>query len=92
MSRARAHVYVSGVVQGVFYRSFVRNRAQMLNLRGWIKNTMDGCVEIVFEGETDQVKEAIEDCRKGPTGAQVTDLRVEWEKPRGEFMDFEIKR
>ena len=42
-------VRVNGSVQGVFYRSFVRTRAQLLNLKGWVKNTMDGCVEIVFD-------------------------------------------
>jgi acylphosphatase len=92
MTKTRAHVYVTGRVQGIFYRSFVRTKAQLLNLRGWVKNTMDGCVEIVFEGETEDINSAIEECRRGPTHAQITDLRVEWEKPRGEFNNFEIKQ
>jgi len=92
MGKARAHIYITGRVQGVFYRSFVRTKAQLLNLKGWAKNTMDGCVEIVFEGETEDINSAIEECRRGPPHAQITDLRVEWEKPRGEFNEFEIRQ
>ncbi len=92
MTKARAHVYVTGRVQGVFYRSFVRTRAQLLNLKGWVKNTMDGCVEIVFEGYADDINSAIEQCRRGPPHAQITDLRVEWEKPTSEFAGFEIRQ
>jgi len=90
--KSRAHIYITGRVQGVFYRSFVRAKAQLLGLKGWVKNTMDGCVEIVFEGETEDINSAIEDCRRGPPHAQITDMRVEWEKPHGEFNDFEIKQ
>jgi acylphosphatase len=90
MTKARAHIYVTGMVQGVFYRSFVRSRARIAGLKGWIKNTMDGCVEIVFEGETEDIMNMIDDCRRGPKHAQVTDLRVEWEKHTGEFSSFEI--
>ena len=90
MTKQRAHVFVTGRVQGVFYRSFVRNKAKMLNLKGWVKNTMDGCVEILFEGETEDINAAVEECRRGPAYAQITDLRVEWEKPTGEFKAFEI--
>lgn len=92
MTKTRAHVYVTGFVQGIFYRSFVRSKAQLLGLKGWVKNTMDGCVEIIFEGEPEDIRDAIEECRKGPKYAQVTDLRVEWEKPTGEFTAFEIRQ
>ena len=92
MTKARAHVYVTGLVQGVFYRSFVRARARLLNLKGWAKNTMDGCVEIVFEGETEDINTALDECKRGPPHAQVTDFRVTWEKHRGEFNEFEIKQ
>ncbi len=92
MTKTRAHIYVTGRVQGVFYRSFVRSKAQLLGLKGWVKNTMEGCVEIVFEGETEDIRDAIEECRKGPKYAQITDLRVEWEKPTGEFTAFEIRQ
>jgi acylphosphatase len=92
MAKTRAHIYVTGMVQGIFYRSFVRAKARLLNLKGWAKNTMDGCVEIVFEGEEQDINDAIEECRRGPPHAQVTDVRVEWEKHRGEFQNFEIKQ
>jgi acylphosphatase len=92
MAKSRAHIYLTGVVQGVFFRSFVRSRAKLLGISGWVMNTMDGCVEAVLEGEEMDVKEAIEDCRKGPPGSQVTDIRVEWAEPTGEFQAFEIRR
>jgi acylphosphatase len=92
MAKTRAHVYITGRVQGVFYRSYIRSKARLLNVKGWVKNTMDGCVEAVFEGETEDVNDLMEGCRKGPQYAQVTDLRIEWEKPTGEFTEFEIRQ
>ena len=91
MVKARAHIYITGRVQGVFYRSFVRNKANLLNLKGWVKNTMEGCVEIMLEGETEDIKAVLEECKRGPAYAQITDVRVEWDKPHGEFTAFEIK-
>jgi acylphosphatase len=92
MGKTRAHVYVTGMVQGVFYRSFIRTKARLLRLNGWVKNTMDGCIEVVFEGEEQDVHEAVELCRRGPPQAKVTDVRVEWEKPHGDVQSFEIKQ
>jgi len=88
--KARAHVYVSGRVQGVFFRSSVADLAESLRVGGWVKNLRDGRVETVIEGEKDEIDKVVKFCQKGPPGAYVTDLKVEWEEPRGEFLTFQI--
>ncbi len=79
----RARVIVRGHVQGVFFRSDARDRAQSLRVAGWIRNVPDGTVEAVFEGEPERVESMVEWCRRGPSGAQVKDLDVDWEEPSG---------
>jgi len=87
---SRAHLRISGSVQGVFFRASTRDMATGLNLTGWVRNSPDGNVEAVFEGDEENVKEAIEWCRKGPSFAKVSDVDIEWEEPTGEFSSFEI--
>jgi len=89
--KARAHVFVSGRVQNVFFRSETRDEAKKRDLRGWVRNIPDGRVEAVFEGEEEAVKKLIEFCRKGPPGAKVTNVDVTWENYTGEFRGFEIR-
>ncbi len=88
--KARAHVYVTGRVQGVFFRAETANVAHRLSLAGWVRNTPDGRVEAVFEGEKHRVEEAVEFCRRGPLGAHVSKLDVEWGECKGEFRDFRV--
>jgi acylphosphatase len=87
----RAHVYISGFVQGVFFRYETRELAEKLGLKGWVRNTRDGRVEAVFEGDKRKVEEMLNFCHRGPPGARVTGVEVKWEKPRGEFSGFEIR-
>ncbi|MGB9671783.1 MAG: acylphosphatase [Candidatus Bathyarchaeales archaeon] len=87
----RAHIFVSGRVQGVFFRSETRHEAKKRGVKGWVRNLPDGRVEAVFEGEEKSVKELIEFCKRGPPGARVTNVEVLWENPTEEFKDFEIK-
>jgi acylphosphatase len=86
----RAHVLIRGRVQGVFFRSEIKRRAEELETKGWVKNLPDGSVEAVFEGQESSVKKFIEFCKKGPSGARVTHLASEWENYTGEFKDFRI--
>jgi acylphosphatase len=88
--KSRVHVYVSGRVQGVFFRAKTTTLAHSLGLAGWVRNLYDGRVEAVFEGEKESVEKAIEFCRRGPPGAYVDDLVVRWEEWRGEYRDFTI--
>jgi len=91
VKRLRAHLYIEGLVQGVFYRAFVRELAVRAGLRGWVRNLPDGRVEAVFEGNQDDVENAVAACYKGPPAARVTSIDVAWEPYKGEFRDFEIR-
>ncbi|MEM2978716.1 MAG: acylphosphatase [Candidatus Hadarchaeales archaeon] len=82
--RVRAHVHVSGRVQGVFFRYRTSELAERLGVAGWVRNLSDGRVEAVFEGEKEEVEKMLDFCRRGPPGARVDGVEVEWEEPRGE--------
>ncbi|MBU0898469.1 MAG: acylphosphatase [Nanoarchaeota archaeon] len=90
--KKRAHLFISGKVQGVFFRSFVKSQAKLHDVNGWVKNLPDSRVEAVFEDEDYKVDAIIEACRQGPPGAEVKNVEVEWEKTRGMEAGFEIKR
>ncbi len=85
----RAHIFVSGRVQGVFYRAFTAQVAKRLNLTGWVRNTEDGRVEIMVEGEKEKILQAIEKLKQGPPAAQVEQVKVEWQPYKAEFGIFE---
>jgi acylphosphatase len=87
----RAHVFVSGLVQGVFFRASMREVAQRYGVTGWVRNLPDGRVEAVIEGEEDKVLKVIEWARRGPPLARVENVEVVWEEYRGEFKDFRIR-
>ena len=91
MTLTRAHVYISGRVQGVFYRSNTKGQAHILGVSGFVKNLPDGRVEAVFEGEEVLVNQIISWCRNNPGLSWVQDMQVEWEKPTGEYIIFEIR-
>ncbi len=83
-------MFISGYVQGVFFRENTKRKANSLEVTGWVRNREDGRVEAVFEGSEQEVKSMIEFCRHGPPRASVTDLEVHWEKYTEEFEGFEI--
>lgn len=89
--QVRAHVTVFGRVQGVFYRANTKEIADRLGVRGWVRNLKDGRVEALLEGERDLVDELLSWCRRGPPGAHVERLEVEWEDFDGEFQVFSIR-
>lgn len=90
MGNARAHLTISGRVQGVFFRGTAREEARSLGLTGWVRNLRNGDVEAVAEGPEESVKAFIDWCRRGPPMARVTDVKVDWERPAGEFKTFSI--
>ena len=89
--KARAHIYVSGRVQGVFFRARTMERAVRLGVTGWVRNLPDKRVEAVFEGEEESVKAIVEFCKRGSRGAVVAGLDLRWEPVTGEFADFRIR-
>jgi len=86
----RAHVLVSGRVQGVSFRDATRSQAEQLGLSGWVRNTQEGRVEAVFEGDADTVRQMIDWCESGPSSADVEDVSVENEQPEG-LSGFEVR-
>jgi len=90
--KVRAHIWVTGLVQGVFFRYATVEEAQRHRVSGWVRNLADGRVEAVLEGEREDVDEVIEFCRRGPPGAHVTDVEIKWENYTGEFKDFRIAK
>jgi acylphosphatase len=77
MPRLRAHAFVSGRVQGVWFRESTRQRATELGLSGFVRNLADGRVEALFEGEAKAVRQAIEFVRRGPPHARVSDVELD---------------
>lgn len=90
MEKVRAHVIVTGQVQGVYFRAHTREQALSLEVAGWVRNRPDGTVEGVFEGEKENVGKLIEWCREGPPRAGVSGVHVNWEEYRGDFSSFGI--
>ncbi len=88
--KARAHVFISGLVQGVFFRWETRKNALKNNVKGWVRNLRDGRVEAVFEGEKEDIEKMIKFCERGPPGAKVEKVEVKWEDYKGEYESFEI--
>ena len=91
MKAVRAHLHVSGLVQGVSFRWYAIQHARQKGLGGWVRNLPDGRVEAVFEGPSDAVEDMVRWCHEGPSAARVTDVDVAWETPEGlsEF-DYEL--
>ncbi|WP_181684570.1 acylphosphatase [Halorhabdus salina] len=89
--RRRAHVFVSGRVQGVFFRATTEQTAREQGVDGWVKNLTDGRVEAVFEGPEAAVDAMIEFCHEGSPQARVENVDVEYESPSG-LDSFEIRR
>lgn len=77
-------LYISGLVQGVFYRGFIKENAEKLGVRGFVRNLEDGRVEIFIEGNPAEVNKMIELCKKGPKHSEIKNVE---EKPE-RFQDF----
>ena len=90
MNRTRAHVHVSGRVQGVYFRATTRDEAHEAGVDGWVRNLPDGRVEAVFEGPEDAVESMVAFCREGSPAARVEDVAVEYGDPEG-IEGFEVR-
>lgn len=90
-NQVRAHLCVSGRVQGVLFRQSARAKALELGLSGWAHNLLDGDVEIVCEGDKGRVKEFIDWCKKGPSLAKVERVDVSFKGYEGEWKDFDVR-
>ena len=86
------HVWVTGRVQGVFFRESTRREAAALGLSGWVRNLQDGRVEAVFSGSRERCERALEFVRVGPPAASVTHVDARWEETSAAARgDFEVR-
>jgi acylphosphatase len=77
-------LYITGTVQGVFFRGFIKENAEKLNVKGFVRNLEDGRVEVFIEGNPDEVNRMIELCKKGAPHSQISNVEEKEEK----FQDF----
>lgn len=87
----RAHVFISGRVQGVFFRAETLRTALRLGLAGWVRNREDGSVEALFEGEDESVDQMLAWCRQGPPHARVDRVDMAEEPWSGDLKGFRVK-
>jgi len=85
-------VIVQGTVQGVFFRNFCKENADKLSLGGYVRNLENSDVELVLEGDSDNVEKMIEILRQGPPHAQIKNVGVEERNWSGDFKEFKILR
>ncbi len=87
----RAHVWVTGRVQGVGFRAFVQQAGSHYRLTGWVRNIGYDQVEAVAEGPRSEVEQFVQAVQAGPRASRVDEARVEWETPTGEFPYFDVR-
>ena len=91
MVQKRIHIFIIGRVQGVFFRQSTRVMAIKNNVTGWVKNLNDGRVEIVAEGETQNIDNLIIWCKTGPANSRVDEFELSEENFTSEFENFEVR-
>jgi acylphosphatase len=82
-------LYISGTVQGIFFRQFIKDNAERNNLRGFVRNLEDGRTEVFIEGDNENVDKMIEVCKKGPKHSQIKKVDIKEEKIQ-DFKEFKI--
>ncbi len=85
----QVHLLISGFVQGVGFREFVRSNAKKMEITGWARNLLDNRVEVIAQGSEEKLKEFIKICEKGPFLAEVKNISVEWQEIVEKFDSFE---
>lgn len=90
--RRQVHLWITGRVQGVWFRESARREADRLGLIGWVRNLVDGRVEAVAEGPLAALEAFVLWCHRGPAAARVDDVKREDGPPEGLPPRFEVKR
>ncbi|MEK7571465.1 MAG: acylphosphatase [Patescibacteria group bacterium] len=87
----QAHIFISGIVQGVGFRYFIRSNARKLQLTGWVRNIPDGRVEAVVQGDKKTIAKLVAKCEKGPFLAEIKAVKVDWEEMTEPLKEFYFK-
>ena len=91
MNSTAAELRVEGHVQGVGFRYYCYRKAVGLGLFGWVRNEPDGSLTAFAEGDRSAVEALIVELKIGPPASAVSDVRVTWTKPTGQFHEFNIR-
>lgn len=91
MPPARLHILIYGDVQGVFFRAGTQSEARKLGLVGWVRNSEEGGVDVLAEGERSALEKLLEWCSHGPAGASVAKIKHQWLESKKEFREFRIR-
>ncbi len=89
---ARLNAVIEGTVQGVGFRYFVQDAANLLGLSGWVRNRWDGTVEVLAEGERSRLEQLLTALRRGPRSAHVMGVNFTWQEYNGEFTGFRVRQ
>ena len=87
---ASFHAYIYGRVQGVFFRSYLAKNARELGLVGFVRNLSNGSVEVLAEGDKQQLEKLIEFMKHGPSAARVDEYKVNWSRPSEDYLQFHV--
>jgi len=90
-NKNQIHLFITGQVQGVFFRSQAKQKARSLGITGWIKNLPNGQIEAVAQGDQNKIKQFIDWCEQGPQLAQVEKVEIKTEQYQSEYQDFEVR-
>jgi acylphosphatase len=90
MPLKRAHIEIFGRVQGVGFRFFAQQMAMKYRIDGYVRNTLQGTVEVVAEGDEESLAKFIEELRKGPPSARVRDMKIVWGEAKGDLRGFRV--
>lgn len=91
-AQARLHAVIEGTVQGVGFRYYVQDAANLLGVNGWVRNRWDGNVEVLAEGERSQLEKLLAALRRGPRSAHVMGVHFTWQDYSGEFTSFRVRQ
>ena len=86
----RIHIFIYGHIQGVCFRANIKELALRLKINGWVRNTLDGAVEAVFEGNDKDIEKILSYCNKGPLGSRVDKVNIK-DEPVSYEKGFEVK-
>ena len=90
MKQNRVHLFVSGRVQGVFFRQSLKVIAKKNNVLGWVRNLTDERVEAILEGDSKSINSVIDWAKTGPANSRVDDIKIINEEFKNEFTTFEV--
>jgi len=84
-------ITIDGLVHGVFFRYFLKEKAEALSLVGWVENRKDGTIYLEVEGEEEKLNFFLESCHKGPSAALVEKVNFQYNDQLKNYFDFRIR-